>query len=237
MTPLLYLEECPSTNDEILKFISKPEVSCLAAYTFCQTKGRGQYGNLWEAHSGKNLAFSFALKTDSSTSRSLFNFHTATVIRSFLAKLTANEVKIKWPNDLIIGRKKVAGILIEQEKIAFGDYFIIGIGINVLQEQFGELKKAGSLFTQTGKTFDLHEIAEELFGCLSEKLFLKPTEDEIMGDFNQNLFQKEVVSVFQIEKTRQNGIIKYADKDGFLWIDLEHDGLKKFFHKEIEMLY
>lgn len=237
MTPLLYLEECSSTNDEIIKFISKTEVSCFAVYTFCQTKGRGQYGNLWETHHGKNLAFSFALKTDSSTSRSLFNFHTATVIRNFIAKLTANDVKIKWPNDLIIGRKKVAGILIEQEKTGFEDYFIVGIGINVLQEQFGELKKAGSLFTQTGKTFGLHEMAEEFFGYLSEKLFLKPNEDEILEDFNRNLFQKEAISVFQTGKTRQNGIIKYADKDGFLWIDLEHDGLKKFFHKEIEMFY
>jgi BirA family biotin operon repressor/biotin-[acetyl-CoA-carboxylase] ligase len=36
---------------------------------------------------------------------------------------------------------------------------------------------------------------------------------------------------------RQNGIIKSADRDGFLWIDLENEGLKKFFHKDIEMLY
>ena len=59
--------------------------------------------------------------------------------------------------------------------------------------------------------------------------------EEIIG--NQNLFRKDIISVFEINKMRQNGIIKNADEKGFLWVDLEKDGLKKFYHKEIELLY
>ena len=43
--------------------------------------------------------------------------------------------------------------------------------------------------------------------------------------------------MFQIKEVRQNGIIKQVDEMGFLWVDLEKDGLKKFYHKEIEVLY
>jgi len=46
-----------------------------------------------------------------------------------------------------------------------------------------------------------------------------------------------LVSVFEIDQIRQNGIIKEVDDAGFLVVDLEKDGLKKFFHKEIELLY
>ena len=45
------------------------------------------------------------------------------------------------------------------------------------------------------------------------------------------------VSVFEIGKIRQNGIIKNVDEQGYLWIDLENEGLKRFYHKEIKLLY
>jgi len=58
-----------------------------------------------------------------------------------------------------------------------------------------------------------------------------------MDQFNENLFRKDEISVFEINGERQNGIIKYADEKGELWVDLENDGLKPFYHKEIKLLY
>ncbi len=45
------------------------------------------------------------------------------------------------------------------------------------------------------------------------------------------------VSVFEKNEVRQNGIIQNVDENGYIWIDLENEGLQKFFHKEIELLY
>ena len=68
-------------------------------------------------------------------------------------------------------------------------------------------------------------------------LISAPHSEDILEDFNENLFRKNKISVFELNGVRQNGIIKYADENGFLWIDMEKDGLQKFNNKEIELLY
>lgn len=237
MFPIFYLEKCASTNDEILKFINESN-SPVAVYTFNQTKGRGQYGNTWENQKDQNLAYSIALKVAGfQMSGSLFNFRTACVLRDFLANLTKTKVEIKWPNDIIIHGKKISGMLIEKQKINGEDFYIIGIGINVLQKDFKGLSKAGSLFTQTHEEFELKEFSEKLHSAFCNSFQIKAEDHQILDDFNENLFRRNQISVFEIDGVRQNGIIKNADENGFLWVELENDGLQKFNNKEIELLY
>ncbi|MCQ4035950.1 biotin--[acetyl-CoA-carboxylase] ligase [Kaistella montana] len=238
MSALVFLEKCTSTNDEILKHFTLKQSANLALYTFNQTQGRGQYGNNWNLSVNQNLAFSMILSADRFVIRDQFiNFRTAEVLANFLAIMTKSPVEIKWPNDLIINNKKVAGILIEKKNINGISYFIIGIGLNILQVDFQELSKAGSLFTQTGKKFELHNFTEKLYSYLVENLAKNVSEENILKEINQRLFKKDKVSVFSQNGMRQNGIIKNVDEEGFLWVDLENDGLKKFYHKEIELLY
>lgn len=238
MSQLFYLKECSSTNDEISKFLLYENSDFVALHTFNQTRGRGQYGNTWSSAAEKNLAYTLAVKAENfQLSGFMFNYYTAIVIRDFLANLTANNTKIKWPNDIILKNKKIVGILIEKKKINQNNYFIIGAGFNVLQEKFDEISNAGSILTQTGKYFDLNEFTLALHNDLIENLNKIPSEDEIMHDFNSRLFRKDEISVFELNEKRQNGIIKNADRNGNLWIDLEEDGLRSFYHKEIKLLY
>lgn len=237
MSELFYLKECSSTNDEISKFLLYRGSDFVSLYTFNQTKGRGQYGNSWASAPEQNLAYTLAVNTlNFSIPDSLFNYYTATMIRDFLANLTENPVKIKWPNDIILKNKKIAGILIEKKKINDQNYFIIGTGINILQENF-EVPNAGSLLTQTGKRFDLNAFTTEYHNFLVEKLKKIPSGQEIMDQFNANLFRKDEISVFEIGEERQNGIIRCADEKGELWIEMEDDGLRSFYHKEVKLLY
>ncbi|KQT24255.1 biotin--protein ligase [Chryseobacterium sp. Leaf405] len=237
MSQLFYLKECSSTNDEISKFLLYENSDFISLYTFNQTKGRGQYGNTWSSTAEKNLAFTLAVKTDHFTIPDfMFNYYTAIVIRDFLANLTENIVKIKWPNDIILKNKKIVGILIEKKKINQINYFIIGAGFNILQEKFDDISNAGSLLTLTGKHFNLDKFAFNLTNYLTERLKNIPPEEEIMNSFNADLFRKDVISVFELNEKRQNGIIRYADENGELWIELEN-GLQSFYHKEIKLLY
>ncbi|MCE3075372.1 biotin--[acetyl-CoA-carboxylase] ligase [Chryseobacterium gwangjuense] len=237
MSQLFYLKECSSTNDEISKFLLYDDSDFISLHTFHQTQGRGQYGNTWAATVGKNLAYTLAVKTQNIlVSDFMFNYYTAIIIRDFLANLTENGVKIKWPNDIILKNKKIVGILIEKKKINQNNYFIIGAGFNILQEKFDEISNAGSLLTQTGKHFDLNELVLNLHDFLVEKLQNIPSEQEIMDSFNAHLFRKDEISVFELDKKRQNGIIRRADEKGELWIELE-EGLRSFYHKEIKLLY
>lgn len=238
MSQLFYLKECSSTNDEISKFLLYEDSDFISLHTFNQTKGRGQYGNTWSSTAEKNLAYTLAVKVQNFTASDfMFNYYTAIAIRDYLANLTENIVKIKWPNDIILKNKKIVGILIEKKKINQDNYFIIGAGFNILQDKFDEISNAGSLLTQTGRYFDLEEFTLNLNEFLIEKLKNIPSDKEIMDLFNANLFRKDEISVFESDKKRQNGIIRYADEKGELWVEMENDGLKPFYHKEIKLLY
>ena len=238
MMRLFYLKECSSTHDVIEKFISQDTLDLQAVYTFNQTRGKGQYGNSWESGHNLSLAYSVAVPHELiKLPNHLFNFHTAELLADFLAILTNHSPEIKWPNDIIINNKKVAGILIEKKAIKGRSYFLIGIGLNVLEENFIHLPKAGSLLTQTGITFDLETVTQSLHDYFVEHLSKPISETSVLVRLNQRLFRKDLISVFEIGQLRQNGIIKKVDEDGYLWVDLENDGLQKFFHKEITLLY
>lgn len=236
MNSLIYFNNCASTQDELIDFLNQHYLSedFLAVYTFNQTKGRGQYGNSWENLPEKNLAYSFALKTKNiNVSDTCFNFYTAILVRDFIANLTKTEVKIKWPNDLILKNKKICGMLFEKNK----NYFVVGIGINILQENFKNLPKAGSILSQTGLSFELKAFTESIHQYLFEHLVQKEIPNNILELYHLHLYRKNEVSVFEKNEVRQNGIIKNVDETGHIWIDLENEGLQKFFHKEIELLY
>lgn len=236
MNSLIYFNNCASTQDELIDFLNQHYLSedFLAVYTFNQTKGRGQYGNSWENLPEENLAYSFALKTKNiNISDTCFNFYTAILVRDFIANLTKTEVKIKWPNDLILKNKKICGMLFEKNK----NYFVVGIGINILQENFKNLPKAGSILSQTGLSFELKAFTESLHQHLFEHLVQKEIPNDVLELYHLHLYRKNEVSVFEKNEVRQNGIIQNVDESGYIWIDLENEGLQKFFHKEIELLY
>lgn len=236
MNSLIYFNNCASTQDELIDFLNQHYLSedFLTVYTFNQTKGRGQYGNSWENLPEENLAYSFALKTKNiNISDTCFNFYTAILVRDFIANLTKTEVKIKWPNDLILKNKKICGMLFEKNK----NYYVVGIGINILQENFKNLPKAGSILSQTGLSFELKAFTESLHQYLFEHLVQKKISNNILELYHLHLYRKNQVSVFEKNEVRQNGIIQKVDENGYIWIDLENEGLQKFFHKEIELLY
>lgn len=238
MTPIIYLKDCVSTNDEIIGYFTLNQNEVTSVYTFNQTKGRGQYGNAWNMMAGQNLAISFCIRKDKiQYDNVLLNYYTALLFQQFFANLTNEEVKIKWPNDLIILNKKIAGILIESKKVNDVEVFIIGIGVNVLQTNFDHLPKAGSILTQTHKTIDLHSLAENLFSYLITNITKKIAQENVLENFNRYLFKRNEIAVFEINAVRQNGIIKKVDEEGFLWVELEKAGIQKFYHKEIVLLY
>ncbi|SDE76163.1 biotin--[acetyl-CoA-carboxylase] ligase [Epilithonimonas hungarica] len=236
MSHLIHLKECFSTNDEISSLLYDDEST--AVFTFNQIKGRGQYGNIWKVMPNENLAYSLAIKTSKvNISDISLNYYTAIIVRDFLDNLTKETTKIKWPNDIILNGKKVCGILIEKKKINNDEFYIIGIGINVLQTDFTNLPKAGSIYSVTGININLLKFVEKFHQNIIARLNQVLPEESILTEYNSNLFRKEEITVFQKNELRQHGIIKNADKSGFLWIDLEDEGLQKFFHKEIEILY
>lgn len=239
MHSLTYLPSVSSTNDYILQLADEKAESIVGVYTFSQTKGRGQYGNLWHTEPAKNIAYSFILPADVVTlSESMFNFYTALLLSEFLAKITDMKVEVKWPNDIIIKQKKIVGILLEKKKLKHIPYYIVGCGINVLQEDFAHFPKGSSLKLLTGKTFDLHELTRLMHQYFCRHLLESISDAEVLKRYNQQLFRKDKISVFEMKGKRRNGIIRHVDEAGYLWVELDGESeLQKFFYKEITLLY
>jgi len=109
-----------------------------------QTAGRGRRGHLWQDEPGENLLCSIIVRSSLPISRRpLLSFTAAVAVAGALAEVAAVDARLKWPNDVLIGERKVAGILLESKGAtststpANFDPTIIGIGVNVTQSQFG----------------------------------------------------------------------------------------------------
>jgi BirA family biotin operon repressor/biotin-[acetyl-CoA-carboxylase] ligase len=129
-------------------------------------------GKLWQANANENLMFSLVLRPRvSPEALNLLPLYVAVSVAQAVERSTNLEVECKWPNDLLIRKKKFAGILIEGSvKQNSVEYVIIGVGINVNQESFaGELEqKATSLKLEAHKAIDRARLFREALVSLEE---------------------------------------------------------------------
>jgi BirA family biotin operon repressor/biotin-[acetyl-CoA-carboxylase] ligase len=172
--PLLKLDSVDSTNNYAAALLSKGTAKdgtvILSAY---QTQGKGQGSNTWISGVGENLLFSIILKPLSLPAERQFflSMSISWGIACFLETLV-RPVQIKWPNDILINNKKVAGILIENTVSGMNlNTSVIGIGLNVNQVVFTEgITNATSLKLESDREFDLDLALEGLIGWLSSCL-------------------------------------------------------------------
>ena len=135
-----------------------------------QTAGRGRLGRLWHSNPHENLTFSIVLRPRiGNEGFNLLPLYAAVAVAEAIERITQLRVECKWPNDLIIDKKKVAGILIEGSfKDNASEYVILGIGINVNQQTFPNdlMQKATSLSLATNKEIDRAELFREVLRSL-----------------------------------------------------------------------
>jgi BirA family biotin operon repressor/biotin-[acetyl-CoA-carboxylase] ligase len=138
-----------------------------------QTGGRGRMGRTWSANPLENLTFSVILRpTAPAEEVNLLPLYVGVAVADAVTRVTGLEVRCKWPNDLLIGGLKVAGILLEGSlKESSIDYVVIGIGLNVNQRTFPlELAgKATSLALQSGHDYDREELFREIMRSLESR--------------------------------------------------------------------
>ena len=144
---VIYLPTCHSTNQIAEELLTKPDIaSGTIVITDNQTSGRGQRGNTWQADPGSNLTFTVISTPEFLPISRQFDLN---IVASLAVRATVTEfvpdVHVKWPNDVLVGTGKIAGILIQNfitgSKIR---HTLIGIGLNVNQVQF-DLPQATSL--------------------------------------------------------------------------------------------
>lgn len=170
---VITLDEIDSTNKYAIQLCAKSNpTDGTVIITEYQTAGQGQIGRKWYAQPSKNLLMSVILKPKSFLvkDQAFLSFSIALAIWQVLDDLGIQNLSIKWPNDIYIKNKKVAGILIQNAlsgtKI---DRAIVGIGLNVNQEVFpDDLPNPTSISQATGMIHDRGDVQERLLQSLSQ---------------------------------------------------------------------
>jgi BirA family transcriptional regulator, biotin operon repressor / biotin---[acetyl-CoA-carboxylase] ligase len=126
------LETTRSTNDAILEGITKETAAGVVVFAETQTAGRGQRGNVWESAARKGLWFSVLLRPQIPLTDSIqLTFWAARCVCQILFQFGIEGI-IKAPNDILVGNRKIAGVLIEMRAQPRAPHIaIVGIGINV----------------------------------------------------------------------------------------------------------
>ena len=187
MSGIKWFAELDSTNNEARRTLDGLDNFSVLA-TESQTAGRGQGLHTWYATPGRNLTFTVVLKPRQLDARDgiLITYITTVSLVRFLAE-HGIEARIKWPNDIWVGDKKICGILIEN--VLDGQYVgasIIGIGLNINETGWPEeLPNPVSLSELTGRQYDIHEELERFY-----KIFCRHAE-MIYGEDGRKLLQEE----------------------------------------------
>lgn len=238
----VYLPTCHSTNDSAAQIIQSDELlEGTIVITDNQTRGKGQRGNEWLAKAGENLTFTLILKPHFLPINEQFSLNLAVslAVEEVLSKYLGDKLKIKWPNDILYGDKKLGGILIES--LVYGstmNYSLVGIGLNINQQEF-EFPMATSLSAQSqGDLFELASLLEPFCESM-EKFYLKLKEGgdtELKMEYLRLLFGRG-----EWRNYKRNGQIfrgKIMDVSPFGQLVMETEfGLKQFGTKEFEYIY
>jgi len=191
---LIKLNAIDSTNEYIKKIKLFSSDSLICVYTFNQTMGKGRRANIWSSEPFMNLCVSFCYRPSNKISDDFsfkLNMLVSNKILEFLNQNKIPNIHVKWPNDILSDKKKIAGILIESsmKKNKVSDY-IIGIGLNVNQFDFGDLKQASSLKKITNINYDLHKISKDFINHFSniDEYANNYTTNQIKTNYINNLY-------------------------------------------------
>ncbi|PCJ25152.1 MAG: biotin--[acetyl-CoA-carboxylase] ligase [Flavobacteriales bacterium] len=239
---LIELKEIDSTNAYMKQFISSNnnEIEGLVVITRHQLKGRGQKGNVWESKKGMNLTFSIFLKSNTLLQNQFLISKVISLgIIDFLDELGLKELKIKWPNDIYCGNKKIAGILIENTlKKNVVRSSVVGIGLNVNQTSFHSKNEPTSIIKELGGNFlNLDQTLNQLLFFIEKRYIILKTGNEalINEDYLQHLYWINESRNFKIKEKVVSGRIIGVNSMGKLQI-MVNKKTEEFDLKEIEFL-
>ena len=234
--------EIDSTNEELYRLIKTED---LAEGTIIrsdyQLAGRGHGGNRWESGRGLNLLFSVYLKPDFIPPDRAF--HLSRITSLSLHEIIDNQcdgVSIKWPNDILVGERKIAGILIENSIMNQAvSQSIIGIGINVNQTSFDPyIPPATSLRIEKRCHFDIHGLLAA-FRTSFEKWYqvlVSGNEAGVLDSYMQKLYGLGISMHYRSAEGKFRAAIRDVKPSGELVMESEKGDILTFGFKEVEYL-
>jgi BirA family biotin operon repressor/biotin-[acetyl-CoA-carboxylase] ligase len=199
--PVLVYDSIDSTNAEALRAIERLQPAPFLVLAERQTAGRGRRGRAWVSPFAENVYYSLVLRIEGGM-RQLegLSLVVGLAVMQALRKLGVSRAGLKWPNDVLVDRKKIAGILLE----LVGDpadvcHVVLGIGINVNMQVADEVDQHWtSMRLESGRVFDRNHLVAEIGAMLRQYLELHQAHgfSAVHDEWEQNhLWQGRTVSL------------------------------------------
>ena len=230
---IYHFDNIDSTNIFSKKLIKKDAIQGTVVVSDIQMKGRGRKDRNWFSPKG-GLWFSIILYPKLSVNKSILVTMIASIsVSQSIIKLTNTKPVIKWPNDILINKKKVCGILTETEvKKGKIEYMIVGIGLNVNNKLNDELSKsATSLIEEINKDISIQDLLKDIlvnfdnnYKLLNKKDFLQIRK--LWLNFSNIIGRK--VKIKEEESEIIGNVIDFSE-DGSLIIESENKRKKIIF--------
>ena len=160
---LVFHQVTGSTNTDAAELAAAGAVHGTLVIADRQQAGRGRRGRVWESPAGENVFMSIVLRPRIPAEKApMLTLVMALALAEGISVISGVQAGIKWPNDIVIHRHKICGILTEMHMNSDGSIrdVVIGVGINVNMQEFPASIRdmAGSLYTETGEKYDRNEL-------------------------------------------------------------------------------
>jgi len=239
---IIHIPQTTSTNGYLQELSNDENLAeGTVVVTDNQTQGRGLSGNSWESKPGANLTFSTILYplTVKASGQFILSKAISLAVFDFILEIVPDGVSIKWPNDVYVGDKKIAGILIEN--FIEGTYLtktIAGIGVNINQKCFlSNAPNPVSLHQLTGKTYPLNSCLLSLHASIASRYrMMKEDEKQLTSDYLQHLYRFGKLSRYSADGVFFDATITGVNHYGMLEMITATGERKAFGFKEVKQL-
>ncbi|MCC8034486.1 MAG: biotin--[acetyl-CoA-carboxylase] ligase [Rikenellaceae bacterium] len=231
-------EELLSTNDDASegKYSHGDVIVCRS-----QRRGRGQRGNGWHATPGENLTFSMVLEPRFLPAPEQFLLSMAVSLAA-VDTLSGYGIQslIKWPNDIYVGDRKIAGILIENDICGSTlSRSVAGVGLNVNETDFpAALPNPVSMAGISGRKFDTGEVLALFLDQFDARyrLMEEGSSEIILQDYGSLIYRKGIKAPFRLPSgERFEGTVAEVKPGGALVVESDR-GREEFLFKEVEFI-
>ena len=205
-----------------------------------QTAGRGQRGNVWNSLAGENLLLTLVVRPGQSLQvcrQFLLSQAVAVAIHSAMARYGI-DARLKWPNDIYVGNRKLAGILVELDYSASCvEQAIIGIGLNVNQSDFPAMDRIPvSMKMLLGKEFPVDDVMCDVIECFSRYYagICTGEADSIATEYKELLLGIGEERHFVDAQGPFMATVEGTEPDGHLLLRRSDGTLSRYAFKEVE---
>jgi len=230
---VLVYKSTSSTNDVAWEYGRNSDNDGLAVFAESQSSGRGRLGNKWLSTTGESILCSVLL-IDFDCAAELMATVSAVAVAEAVTKACKLDARIKWPNDVMINGKKVAGILLESRPGKEASDYVIGVGINVHQpKEFFDntelLMPATSLDIATGSFNDRNRLAGELLRSFDRWLATaKSSPQKIVDRWSTLSTQLGRLVTVEYNQQRFSGNCIGVDPAAGLILQMDKGGVRMF---------